>query len=161
MDARYFRLLATVGGTGLAPIAPGTVASVLAALAAWLILQVPAPYGRVCLAVAAAVAFVAGVWATKRFAAAEQTDDPGTAVIDEVAGQWIALLAASPSNAWHFAAGFLLFRFFDIAKPWPVNWAQRRFGGGWGIMLDDVVAGLAALAAFIAGWWIWNSIHVA
>ncbi len=152
-------LLATVGGVGQVPIAPGTFASLLAIPAAGLILQLS--FGRAILAGAALLVFGVGVWATQNYSSDIGQDDPGDAVIDEVAGQWLALLAASPTNVWHFLAGFALFRFFDIAKPWPVNWAQRAFPGGWGIMLDDVAAGLCALAIMSGGIWAWSSPYVA
>ena len=72
--------------------------------------------------------------------------DPGSIVIDEVAGQWLALVFAAPDNPWHFFAAFLLFRFFDIIKTWPASWAQDQLPGGWGVMMDDIVAGLYAAA---------------
>ena len=70
--------------------------------------------------------------------------DPGAIVIDEVAGQWIALLPVATTVWWQWALGFALFRFFDIFKPWPVGWADRRVKGGFGVMIDDVIAGAYA-----------------
>ena len=69
--------------------------------------------------------------------------DPSWIVVDEVVGMWIAAAAAPLSLLW-FGIAFLLFRFFDILKPWPVGWADRKVGGGMGVMLDDVFAGLYA-----------------
>ena len=71
-------------------------------------------------------------------------DDPGAVVIDEVAGQWLTLLPAATTVWWHWLAGFALFRFFDIVKPWPVGWADRRVKGGLGVMVDDIIAGAYA-----------------
>lgn len=66
-------------------------------------------------------------------------------VIDEVVGQWIVLIF-SPLNPVFYLTGFALFRLFDIFKPWPVSWADQKIGGGTGVMLDDVLAGVYALA---------------
>ncbi|PIW31259.1 MAG: phosphatidylglycerophosphatase A, partial [Rhodospirillales bacterium CG15_BIG_FIL_POST_REV_8_21_14_020_66_15] len=74
-----------------------------------------------------------------------EAKDPSFVVIDEVAGQWLALLPAGPDPVL-FAAGFLAFRLFDIWKPWPASWADRRVGGAWGVMLDDLIAGGYAAA---------------
>jgi phosphatidylglycerophosphatase A len=84
-----------------------------------------------------AVVFVVGV-------VAERGEDPQVVVIDEVAGMGVTLLFASSS--WlALLLGFVCFRIFDIAKPWPVSWADSQVGGGLGVMLDDIVAGLYAL----------------
>ena len=100
--------------------------------------------GTTALAAAAAIAVVLGCCAAARVAAASGHDDPGFIVIDEVAAQWLALLAAPLDWRW-CAAAFLLFRLFDIAKPWPIRLVERRVAGGFGIMLDDVMAALYAL----------------
>ncbi|MDE1899192.1 MAG: phosphatidylglycerophosphatase A [Xanthomonadaceae bacterium] len=130
-------------GSGLVPRAPGTAGS-LAALLPWLALrQLPWPqYLAVLL-----LAFALGVWACERAGRRIGLHDPGAFVIDEFVGQWVALIPALLAPWWAVAAGFVLFRLFDIAKPWPVRWADRRVGGGLGVMLDDLLAGaLAALA---------------
>lgn len=75
--------------------------------------------------------------------------DPQWIVIDEVAAQW-AVLAALPFSLPWYAAGFVAFRFFDIVKPWPVSWADRKIGGGLGVMFDDVLAALYAIAILLA-----------
>ena len=130
-------------GSGLVPCAPGTAGS-LAALLPWLVLrQLPWPIYLVSLA----LAFALGVWACERAGRRIGVHDPGAFVFDEFVGQWIALIPALLAPWWAVAAGFVLFRLFDIAKPWPVRWADRHVGGGLGMMLDDVLAGaLAALA---------------
>jgi phosphatidylglycerophosphatase A len=139
------RAIATVFGAGHVPAAPGTVGSLIAVPIAWVVLQLPGLAGPLLLLVLATAAFASGVWATGLYAAAAGRSDPSEAIIDEVAGQFLVLIIAAPDTVWHFAAGFVLFRFFDIVKPWPVSWAQRRLRGGWAIMLDDILAALCAL----------------
>ena len=139
-------------GAGFSPVAPGTAGS-LAALLPWFALrELPAPY---CL-IAIAAAFALGVWACAWVVRELRSADPGVAVWDEFVGQWIALtpLLAAPRGAMWISGGFILFRIFDIAKPWPVSWADRQVGGGLGVMLDDVVAGAyAALVLALALQW--------
>jgi phosphatidylglycerophosphatase A len=134
--------IATGFGSGLSPIAPGTAGS-LAALLPWLALnELPLPYYALALIVASALGVWACAWVVRKAGVA----DPGFAVWDEFVGLWIALapLVGIPvSWAW-IAAGFILFRIFDIWKPWPVSWADRHVDGGFGVMLDDVIAGLYA-----------------
>ena len=104
--------------------------------------------GIVGLVTAAMIGFVVGCWAAARVAAASGHDDPGFIVIDEVAAQWLVLLAAPLDWRW-YAAAFLLFRLFDIAKPWPIRLMERRVAGGFGIMLDDIVAALYAVVLLL------------
>ena len=133
--------IATGFGSGLAPLAPGTVGS-LAALVPWLLLrELPLPVYLLILV----AAFVVGIWACDWTIRRLGVEDPGLVVWDEFVGVWIALIAV-PQHWGFVVAGFLLFRLFDIAKPWPVSWADRRVKGGFGTMLDDVFAGLYALA---------------
>ncbi|HEU4663224.1 MAG TPA: phosphatidylglycerophosphatase A [Dokdonella sp.] len=132
-------------GSGLSPFAPGTVGSA-AALLPWIGLrELPWP---VYLAVVA-LAFALGVWASNVAIARVRIDDPGAIVWDEFVGQWIALapLVVMPRAWWWLVAGFALFRLFDIWKPWPVSWADRRVHGGLGVMLDDAIAGAYAAIA--------------
>ena len=145
-------LIATWFGTGRLPLAPGTWASAIAAGLAW---PLAGAYGTAGLAAAAALAFAAGWWAAGTHAAATGVSDPREVVIDEVAGQWLALLFA-PRTLTAYAAAFLLFRAFDIFKPWPVGWADRKLPGGLGIMADDVLAGAYALTVLAAGNWAWG-----
>ncbi|KAB7739352.1 phosphatidylglycerophosphatase A [Parvibaculum sedimenti] len=138
-------LIATWFGSGLMPKAPGTWGS-LAALPpalflAWL-------GGPLALIIGAALAFVIGIPAASRYAAAKGTEDPSEVVIDEVAAQWL-VLAALPLAPVAWGAGFLLFRFFDVVKPWPVSLADARLKGGPGIMLDDIVAAVYAILAIL------------
>lgn len=134
--------LATGLGSGLAPKAPGTAGS-LVALALWLaFLQAGPSPAMQALAVLLAIGpcVLAADWAARRLG----RKDPGCVVSDELAGQWLALLAAPPAWPWWLAA-FALFRLFDIAKPWPMP-ALERLPGGLGIVLDDLAAGAYAAA---------------
>ena len=136
-------------GAGLAPRAPGTVGSA-AALIPWFALRELAwPwYAAVLL-----LAFALGTWASTVMIARLRIADPGCIVWDEFVGQWIALAPLLLfAHDWRWiAAGFALFRLFDVWKPWPVSWADRRVKGGFGVMLDDVVAGCyAALVLVLA-----------
>ena len=135
-------LLATGFGTGLLPIAPGSWGALAALPFAWTIRSL---LGVAGLAVAAGIAFVAGWWAAATVAKASAVKDPGAIVIDEVAAQWLVLVAA-PLDPLPYALAFLLFRIFDIWKPWPARWADRQVKGGLGIMLDDLLAALYAVA---------------
>ena len=138
-------LLATWFGAGLAPVAPGTFGSAaalpLALLLVWL-------FGWPALLVAAAVIFVIGLWATGRYMALTGRQDPKEVVIDEVSAQMLPLIVA-PLELLPWLAGFLLFRFFDVVKPWPCGYLDRTFHGGFGVMVDDFAAGLYALAVMI------------
>jgi len=150
--SRVAKAVATMGGIGFAPKASGTVASAVAILPAWLLHWAG---GFWLFALATLAAIVGGWWATKVYVSEQPIDaDPSEVVIDELAGQWVALL---PLSAGLTAAGvaphifpypgwigaFVFFRLFDIWKPGPVGWAERRHGA-FGIMADDVVAGLIA-----------------
>jgi len=139
---RLARAVATGCGVGLLPGAPGTWASLAALPCAWLLVPLG---GKAVLAVAAVAAFAAGCWAAGVVARASGRPDPGFIVIDEIAAQWLVLLAVPLHPAW-YAAAFLLFRLFDIAKPPPIRWVERRVAGGLGVMLDDVAAALYVLA---------------
>jgi phosphatidylglycerophosphatase A len=139
--------VATGFGAGLLPIGPGSWGSLAALIAGWFIV---AHAGYAALAAAAVIAFAFGWWAAARLVKASGLADPRFIVIDEVAAQWLVLLAAPRDGRW-YAAGFLLFRLFDIAKPWPIRSVERRVAGGLGVMLDDVLAALyAALLLLIA-----------
>jgi len=126
-------------GTGLAPFAPGTVGSLLGVLLAWLALEL----GLMAQIGVAVGLFVAGIWICGESARRLGIHDHGGIVWDEVTGMFVTLLVAPYSiTAWVLA--FLLFRAFDIVKPWPIRDLDHRLGGGLGIMLDDLVAALYA-----------------
>ena len=136
-------LIASGGGVGRFPVAPGTVASLVALLVGAAALTL----SPVLLALLALAATALGIWA---IGAIEAADDPSWVVIDEYAGQWIAMLGIGALNWQMLAGAFVLFRILDIAKPGPVGWADRRHGPVW-VMLDDIVAGvIAALLLTIA-----------
>jgi phosphatidylglycerophosphatase A len=151
--------LATWFGVGLMPKAPGTWGSLVAVPFAYGIHHLAGPVG---LLLAALALCALGAWAADEFSRRAVTRDPGVpdpqaVVVDEVAGQWLALVPAG-NDILFYAAGFLLFRLFDIWKPWPASWADRRVKGGLGIMLDDVIAGAyAALVLWGATTWLARS----
>ena len=100
----------------------------------------------------AALLIVAGTWLLHRLGARRGFGDDPAIVLDEMAGMWLTL-ALLPPDVLVMAAGFLLFRLLDIIKPWPVSWADHRVPGGFGVMLDDIVAGvLAAIAVHVVIW---------
>ena len=138
-------LLATGFGTGLSPYAPGTVGSLLAVLIWWFAV---AEFPLVARVAVALVAFGLGVLVVERVVRRHELGDAPAIVWDEIAGCWLALAVVPKSWPWVVAA-FVLFRVADIAKPWPVSWADRSVGGGLGVMLDDLIAGglVAALLA--------------
>ena len=138
-------LLATGFGTGLSPYAPGTAGSVLAVLIWWFAIAELPLVARVAVAL---VAFGLGVVIVERVVRRLELGDAPAIVWDEIAGCWLALAIVPKSWPWVVAA-FVLFRVADIAKPWPVSWADRSVGGGLGIMLDDLIAG-AMVAALLA-----------
>jgi phosphatidylglycerophosphatase A len=141
-------ILAFGFGTGLSPVAPGTVGSLVGVLFAWLTLDLGLPLQ---LAVAAALSG-SGIWICGESARRIGVHDHGGIVWDEIAGMYITLLVAPPTiTAW--ILGFVLFRAFDIAKPWPIRDLDHRLGGGLGIMLDDLAAALYALILLgLYGW---------
>jgi len=135
-------------GSGLAPVAPGTFGS-LVGLAIALAM---APLGLAWNLVAAAVAVGVGIWICGESARRLGVHDHPAIVWDEVAGMMITMLAV-PDAWWGAPLAFVLFRLFDIAKPWPIREIDHGLGGGMGIMLDDVLAGLfAALGLTIVGY---------
>lgn len=134
--------LATLGPIGHFPKAPGTWGSLASVVAApWLFLPFPI-WGRI-LILAAVLAI--GTWACSRAEDVMGSKDPGCVIIDELFGQWLALLFFSAMPLWALGLSFLFFRGFDIFKPWPVKWAETAFPGGLGVMIDDGVAGLYAM----------------
>ncbi|MDO1528227.1 phosphatidylglycerophosphatase A [Fulvimonas sp. R45] len=129
-------------GSGLAPVAQGTFGS-LAAILPWLLLrELSLPLNLLVIA----LGFALGVWACELAGRALGVDDHRALVWDEFVGQWIALLPALLAPWWAVAAGFALFRLFDVWKPWPIRVLDRRLKGGLGVMADDVVAGVFAAA---------------
>ncbi len=127
-------------GSGLSPKAPGTVGT-LAAIPFYLLLQqLSLPFYVVLVA----LAFLVGIYLCGQTSKDLGVHDHGGIVWDEFCGFWITMLAAPAGWLW-LVIGFVLFRIFDIWKPWPIRLVDKRMAGGLGIMLDDVVAGVYAL----------------
>ncbi|MDL2216236.1 phosphatidylglycerophosphatase A [Desulfovibrio sp. OttesenSCG-928-M14] len=132
---------ARVGFAGLSPVAPGTCGSFVALLLApFLFMPLPL-WGRLLLLL---FVFASGAFASGRAEQLLGQSDPSEVVIDEVLGQWITFLPFAALGPREYLAGFVLFRFFDILKPWPVRQLEA-LGGGLGIMVDDAAAGVYAM----------------
>jgi phosphatidylglycerophosphatase A len=131
--------IASGGGLGRFPYAPGTAASFVAVLIGALALWLDHRF----LTLLAIATCVIGTWAVHETG---ENEDPGWIVIDEFAGQWIAMIGLGRVSLYGLIAAFVLFRFFDITKLGPVGWADRK-DGAIGVMADDVVAGLIVAAA--------------
>ncbi|MBZ2170125.1 phosphatidylglycerophosphatase A [Marinobacter sp. F4216] len=138
-------LLAFGFGSGAASRAPGTWGS-LAAIPLWYTFSWLPP---VAYWVVVVIALLVGIWLCGKTADDLKVHDHGGIVWDEFVGMWIAL-GLFPSNAIGVLTAFALFRLFDIAKPWPIGWLDERLPGGFGIMMDDVVAGIMALVSLYA-----------
>ncbi len=133
-------------GTGFAPVAPGTFGSLLGLAIGLLLWRI----SFAALLVGVLVVTVCGYFAIRAVTDAAEADaDPGWIVIDEVAGQMLSLVALSRLDWRLVALAFALFRLFDVAKPGPVGWADRQ-GGAFGIMLDDLIAGVCAALVLTA-----------
>ncbi len=144
--------VATWCGTGLMQPAPGTWGT-LGALPFGMILMVVG--GIPALIIASIIFFFVGLWAAKHFETMVREKDSGMIVIDEAVGLWIALIPAllTPLS---IGLAFVLFRFFDIIKPFPIGWLDKKYKGAFGVMIDDVVAGIFAAIVMIGlryvGW---------
>ena len=141
--------MATAGGAGYAPLAPGTAGSLVGLLLFWPLSRLPFA-GQVGVTVAL---FLLGTLAAAHLASRLGIKDPGIVVVDEVVGQWISLLLL-PLTPVTVAAGFLLFRVLDVVKPWPAR-DLERLRGGFGIMADDVMAGIYANLLVRVGLLVW------
>jgi phosphatidylglycerophosphatase A len=145
--------ISTSGGVGLFPIWPGTVGAAVGLLVVFVLQHLPlnGPGLSALLAFSAAAIFAIGVWAANRAEIFFGRSDPRPVVIDEVVGQMVTFLAR-PHASWRvLVLGFALFRMFDVVKPFPARRAEH-LPGGWGIMTDDVIAGLYSLAGLsVAG----------
>lgn len=142
-------LLATGFGAGLAPRAPGTFGTLVGVAIYLPMATLPWPLYLAILATMTA----AGVYLCGRSARMLGVHDHPAIVWDEMVGYLITMLAAPPGAIW-MAAGFILFRFFDVVKPWPVRVADRRVQGGFGIMLDDVLAAGYAWLCLHGMYWL-------
>lgn len=136
-------------GSGAAPVAPGTFGT-LAALPFCLLARPLEPLPYLALVV---VLFAIGVWICDRTARELGVHDHGGIVWDEWVGMLLTLWLVPPEWYW-VVVGFVLFRLFDILKPWPIGWLDRQVGGGLGIMLDDLLAGIYALGCLQGAAWL-------
>lgn len=150
------RFIAAGFGTGFSPVAPGTVGSLLGLVLGCALLAV-SPFLLAAATVLMAfggmpvVSRAVGIPLRPSFQSLPGDHaDPGWVVIDEIAGQMLAVLALHRVSPAGLAAAFALFRLFDIAKPGPIGWADRQ-GGAAGIMADDLLAGAASCAVLLAG----------
>jgi len=134
-------LIAVGFGSGLAPKAPGT-AGTLIAIPLYLLMQ---PLPLISYLLFTTCLFIAGIWICTYTAEKLGVHDHPSIVIDEVVGYLITMIAA-PEGWLFIVVGFVLFRLLDAIKPWPISWFDRNVNGGLGIMVDDVVAGIIALA---------------
>lgn len=143
INPRVFRdwrhCLAFGFGSGLARYAPGTFGT-LVAVPFYLVLATLPPW---LYAVTVVAAFALGTWLCNVVSAGLGVHDHGGIVFDEFVGYWITMFLLPPTWGW-MLAGFVAFRVFDIWKPWPIRWFDRNVPGGFGIMIDDVVAGACA-----------------
>ncbi|MGF1847996.1 phosphatidylglycerophosphatase A [Vibrio lentus] len=155
-----WHLLATGFGSGLSPIIPGTMGTLASIPFYLLLVQLPFPIYVILVVVSCII----GIKICQVTSDDMGVHDHGSIVWDEFAGFWITMglvpLLGIPVNDWKWLlAGFVLFRFFDMVKPWPIGWLDKRVHGGLGIMIDDIVAGIMAAislyaVAHFAGWLI-------
>ena len=145
------RVIATWFGAGYAPKAPGTAGSLAAIAVAWFLNRSTGlQWGS--FAYLAMLLFPVAVWSAQVVAKSSGLEDPRIVVVDEVVGQWLTLSGAVTLNWKSWLAAFVLFRLFDIWKPFPIR-RMERLPGGVGIVADDALAGIyGALVLFAAGW---------
>lgn len=127
-------------GSGLSPKAPGTFGTLAALPIYWFLLKDLPPFAFLLVLL---VSFVAGVYFCGKTAKDLNVHDHGGIVWDEFVGMWLTLFLAPAGLGW-MVLGFVLFRVFDIIKPWPIKWFDQHVHGGFGIMVDDVIAGVFA-----------------
>lgn len=139
MKKTWIHFLATGFGAGLSPFAPGTMGTLVAIplylLLQWLPLSI--------YAIVTIFAFLIGIWLCEKTSLSLKTHDHPSIVWDEMVGFWITMFAI-PCSIFTVLLGFLLFRGFDIQKPWPISWVDKNIQGGFGIMLDDMLAAIYA-----------------
>jgi len=138
-------------GSGLSSKAPGTVGTLVGILFVLAFAVLP----NWAYLLVTALLFVFGIWLCELASRKLGVHDHGGIVWDEIVGLMITMIAV-PISWWTLLAGFVLFRFFDILKPWPVKVADKRIGGGFGIMVDDLLAGLYALLVLHGLLWLWG-----
>lgn len=136
-------------GSGLLPKAPGTAGTIMCIPLFLLMQNLPLMiYAAITLCIT-----LLGIWTCSYTAKKLGIHDHPSIVIDEIAGFLITMFAAPSGWQW-LLAGFILFRFFDAVKPWPISWMDKNIGGGFGIMIDDVAAGLVSMV-LLQAYWFW------
>jgi phosphatidylglycerophosphatase A len=154
MDQKYLfhKIISTGFGSGYFPKAPGTAGAVLAWIV-WWILSLFFPHSLLPLTAILIVVFtILGVWSSGVVEAIWEKD-PSRVVVDEMVGVWIPLLAVGDGNIYYALFALIAFRLFDIFKPLGIR-KMETFKGGWGIMLDDIIAGIYSLAVLIGLRWL-------
>lgn len=140
------KAIATALGAGYSPLAPGTCGTIVTVPLAWALAGLPLwQYALVVLAVIAI-----GIWAAGRADAAWGTHDSGRIVIDEVAGYLVTVALVDRARWAPLAVGFVVFRALDILKPPPIRWLDQNLPGGFGVVIDDVAAGVLGLVIMVA-----------
>jgi phosphatidylglycerophosphatase A len=146
-------VIATGFGSGYFPKAPGTAGAVFATIIWFILSFLLSPCSLLIITALLIALFTAlGVWSSG-IMEADWGKDPSKVVIDEMVGVWIPLLAVSDGNIYYALAALILFRFFDIAKPLGIK-KMEAIGGGWGIMLDDWLAGIYSLFILLGLRWL-------
>jgi len=143
-------------GSGLLPKAPGTWGSIAALLPGYYILVVMGPLP---LLLASGGLFFIGIWAADAHARIHNTHDAGQVVVDEFVGQWLAMIPLAyitlgRGGLIDVLVAFAAFRFFDVIKPWPINYLDDKMKGGLGVMADDVLAGVFAALSLVGMVWV-------
>ena len=140
-------------GSGFSPFAPGTAGALLASII-WIALYFLLPFSWVLwLTAALVIVFTfAGIWAADKLET-YWGEDPSRVVVDEMVGVWIALLAAPSGSVWYGLGAFALFRLFDIFKPLGIR-RMESFPGGFGVMMDDILAGIYSFVVLIGVRWL-------
>ena len=147
-------VISTTFGSGYFPIAPGTVGSAIAIIAAWFLSGVPVA----ALFAFITVAFLLGVWTSTICEKYWQRHDPGQINWDEVVGMLISVIAL-PRNLFLYILAFFLFRLFDIIKPQPAQVSQK-LPRGWGVMTDDIIAGVYTNLSVQILYWLYLKNHM-
>ena len=129
-------------GSGLIQPAPGTWGTLAAVPLYWAFMSINS-FGMLGLLILTSLMFLVGIYLCGKTATDVGTHDHGAIVWDEFVGYFVSLIALPPTIL-NITLAFILFRIFDIAKPWPIKWVDRKIHGGFGIMFDDVVAGIMA-----------------
>ncbi|MDC0073482.1 phosphatidylglycerophosphatase A [Alphaproteobacteria bacterium] len=137
----FSKAFATFFGVGLLPFAPGTFGSLVAIPFAWVIISITNQH---ILFFVTIFLFILGVYSASVYSNKLKLKDPSSIVIDEVVGLCL-VLSFIPKNIYLFSLAFIIFRFFDIFKPWPIYIADKKINGGIGIMIDDILAAIYTL----------------